>query len=294
MRFTLRQLQVFIAVANHQNLTRAADELSMSQSAASSALKDLEDRYDVLLFDRIGKRLQLNEQGLLIRSKAEALLAQAQELEQALLNHDEIGSLSVGATLSIGNYLAIKLVADYMALHPHAKVHLEVANTAHIVDKVLSYEIDVGLIEGEINHPDLDTSFWRHDELAIFCSPEHPLAQKQRKQESLDEADLLAAPWIMREPGSGTRQAFERVLHHLLPRLKVALELQHTEAIKRATEAGLGIGCLSLITLEDAFKRGSLVRLNLPEYDFTRNLYLIVHRQKYRSAGIQAWLKLCA
>ena len=197
----------------------------------------------------------------------------------------------MGATLSIGNYLAIKLVADYMAQHPHAKVHLEVANTAHIVDKVLSYEIDVGLIEGEVNHPDLDTSFWRHDELAIFCSPEHPLAQKQREQGSLNEADLLAAQWIMREPGSGTRQAFERVLHHLLPGLKDGWVIMGSSNL---TEAGLGIGCLSLITLEDAFKRGSLVRLNLPEYDFTRNLYLIVHRQKYRSAGIQAWLKLCA
>ena len=98
MRYTLRQLEVFLAAAHLQNITRAAESLAMSQSAASSALKELEQQFDVLLFDRVGKRLQLNEQGRLIRPKAEALLAQAQDLEQALLEHAEAGPLKVGAT----------------------------------------------------------------------------------------------------------------------------------------------------------------------------------------------------
>src|SRR5690606_2319777 len=102
-----------------------------------------------------------------------------------------------------------------------------------------------------------------------------------------------SARWILREAGSGTRQAFDRALHGLLPELHITLELQHTEAIKRAVEAGLGIGCLSLITLGDAFKRGSLIRLSVPQRDFSRQLYLIVHKQKYRSAGINAWIEMC-
>ena len=293
MRYTLRQLEVFLAIAHHQNLTKAADELAMSQSAASSALKDLEERFSTQLFDRIGKRLQLNEQGKLLRQKAEALLTQAKDLEDGLVRHSEAGPLSVGATLSIGNYLAVGLVARYMADYPAAKVSLHVANTQEIVEKVLNYELDLGLIEGEINHGDLDIVFWRNDELAVFCHPEHPLAAKQQAQGFISDEDLLGTQWILREKGSGTRQAFERALYNLLPHLTTVLELQHTEAIKRAVEANLGIGCLSLITLKDAFKRGSLVHLNVPNRDFGRQLYVIIRKEKYRSTGIEAWLKHC-
>ncbi|MFY9178683.1 MAG: LysR family transcriptional regulator [Venatoribacter sp.] len=293
MRYTLRQLEVFIAVANHENLTKAAEELSMSQSAASSALKDLEDRYELQLFDRIGKRLQLNEQGQLIRKKAEALLDQAKDLENSLFRHAELGPISVGATLSIGNYLAVNMVAKYKEINPEAKVRLDVANTRTVIERVLNYELDIGLIEGEINHPDLDISPWREDELVVFCSPSHPLVKIQEQRGYITDEDVLAAKWIMREPGSGTRQGFERVMFRLFPRLKVVLELQHTEAIKRAVEANLGIACLSLITLKDAFNRGSLVHLRFPSRDFSRQLYLIVRKEKYRSAGIQAWIDFC-
>lgn len=293
MRYSLRQLEVFLAIAHHENLTRAADELSMSQSAASSSLKDFESQFDIQLFDRIGKRLKLNEQGRQIRSKAESLLAQAKEFEQSLMQHAEAGPLTVGATLSIGNYLAVGLMAEYMEQHPGSRVQLEVDNTAHIAQQVLNYQLDIGLIEGELNHPDLEVIPWREDELAVFCHPEHPLAMKQTSQQPITDDDLCAAQWILRESGSGTRQAFDRAMHGLLPRLTIELELQHTEAIKRAVQAQLGIGCLSLITLEDAFQRGSLVHIQLPKRDFSRTLYLIIHKQKYRSAGLTAWLSLC-
>ena len=290
MRYSLRQLEVFVAIAHEENLTRAADELAMSQSAASSALKDLESQFGLQLFDRIGKRLQLNEQGRLLRPKAEALLAQARDFERSLMQHAEAGPLNVGATLTIGNYLAVGLMAQYMERYPQARVTLDVGNTRQVADKVLNYELDVGLIEGEINHPDLEMRPWRTDELSVFCHPQHPLAQHAGR---LSDDDLRGARWILRESGSGTRQAFDRAMHGLLPDLTIALELQHTEAIKRAVEAGLGIGCLSTITLTDAFKRGSLIQLNVPGRDFSRQLYLIVHKQKYRSAGINAWLTLC-
>jgi DNA-binding transcriptional LysR family regulator len=104
--------------------------------------------------------------------------------------------------------------------------------------KIARFELDVGLIEGEIRHPDLELAPWRDDELVVFCAPQHPLAKRRR----LGERELLAAQWILREPGSGTRQAFDRAMHGLLAQLDVLLELQHTEAIKRAVESGIGIG----------------------------------------------------
>ena len=137
--------------------------------------------------------------------------------------------------------------------------------------------------------PVLQMSPWRDDELALFCAPSHPLAS----QRTLSDADLVAARWVVREAGSGTRQAFDRAMHGLLPDLDLRLNLQHTEAIKRAVGAGLGIGCLSAIALRDAFARGSLIRLEAPQRDWTRKFYFILHRQKYRSAGIQSWLTLC-
>lgn len=289
MYFTLKQLQVFLAVANHENVSRAAQELAMSQSAASAALKELEQRFDVTLFDRIGKRLQLNEQGSALRPRAAALLSQAEELEENLTRHSDIGEITVGATLTIGNYLAIGIMAGFMNEHPSARVELTVENTAAIAARVRNFEIDIGLIEGELQEPDLEVRYWRDDELALFCAPEHPLAQKR----VLTDEDLLAARWIVREQGSGTRQAFDRGMSGILPNIDLRLQLQHTEGIKRAVEAGLGIGCLSKITLQEAFQRGSLVPLSAPHRTWTRKFYFILHRQKFLSTGIKSWIEHC-
>ncbi|NWO06337.1 MAG: LysR family transcriptional regulator [Alteromonadaceae bacterium] len=289
MKYTFRQLEVFLAAARFQNITRAADYLAMSQSAASSALKELENQFDIQLFDRVGKRLQLNELGRLYRPRAEALLAEATELEMALSQHSEIGALKVGATLTIGNYLAVGVMAQYMNTPTRPKVTLEVANTHTIAQRVRDFELDIGMIEGELQATELEMIPWRKDQLVAFCAPDHPLAQKQK----LDDDDLRQATWIMREPGSGTRQSFERGMHGLLPDLRVLLELEHTEAIKRAVEANLGIGCLSEVVLADAFNRGSLVPLSIPHRPFDRQFYFILHKQKYRSAGIDRWIQLC-
>ena len=289
MRFTLKQLQVFLAVASSENVSLAASELAMSQSAASTALKELEHRIGLRLFDRIGKRLQLNEQGTALRSRAEALIAEAEDLENSLIDSSDISELKVGATLTIGNYLAIGIMAEFMKEHPTAKVNLNVENTASIAAKVRNFELDIGLIEGELQAADLDVSYWREDELALFCAPDHPLASKN----TLQDEDLLSADWIIREQGSGTRQAFDRAMAGILPNLKLRLELQHTEGIKRAVEAGLGIGCLSKIALEEAFQRGSLLPLTCPHRDWTRKFYFILHRQKFLSHGIRSWMEHC-
>jgi DNA-binding transcriptional LysR family regulator len=289
MKFSLRQLEVFLATAHFQNISKAADSLAMSQSAASSALKELEQQFDILLFDRVGKRLQLNEQGRLIRSRTEALLEQAQELEQALLQHQEAGPVKVGATLTIGNYLAVTILSDLLQEHPDAEVNLIVANTQNIMQQVLNYDIDIGMIEGEIQHAELDIIPWRTDDLCVFCSPNHPLANRKE----LTDIDLQKNSWVLRESGEGTRQGFDRAMYGILSQIPISVELQHTEAIKRAVSHGLGLGCLSRISVEDALKRGDLIELAVPHRDFERTLYLLLHKKKHRSAGIQRWLNFC-
>ena len=289
MRYTLRQLEVFLATARQQNLSRGAASLAISQSAASDALKELEHQFDLKLFDRIGKRLQLNDNGRLLLPKAEELLNRALELEQSMAHQRGPGTLKVGATLSIGNHLCIPLIDVYRRQYPQSKINLEISNTEIISAKVASFELDIGLIEGEINDPHLEIIPWRDDDLVIFASPRHPLAHKRQ----LSETDLVKTNWVLRENGSGTRQTFNRVMHELLPRLNVVLEIQQPEAIIQAVLTGMGLGCLSRLSLQEYLKRKELVSLSARGLVFRRHFYLIMHRQKFKSAAMKHWLDLC-
>lgn len=289
MRYTFRQLEVFLSTAKFQNISLAANELSMSQSAASSALKDLESRFDTQLFERRGKRLQLSEHGRGVRAKAQAVFDQALQLEQAFNGTDTAAPLTVGATLTIGNYLAVDLVAEHLKVNPEQQLKLHVANTEHIAAGLLNMEFDVGLLEGDVHHRDLELMEWQNDELLVFAAPEHPLAQKA----ALSDEDLLSARWILREPGSGTRQTFDRAMRGLLPQLSIFMELEHTEAIKRAVEANLGLGCLSAICLAPALERGDIKALPVPQRDMRRLFYVALHAKKLRTQAIVNFLGSC-
>lgn len=288
MRFTLRQLQVFTAIARVESVSRAAKALAMSQSAVSGALLDLERQFDVRLFERFGKRLTLSELGRALWPQAEALCEQAHELELDLARQHS-GELRVGATLTIGSHLCPPLMAAFMRENAGARVKLRIANTQEIAHAVKSFAIDVGLVEGELSDPELSVTPWRSDELSVFCSPEHPLARKRK----LTDADLASSSWIVREPGSGTRQAFERALAGLVSQLRIELELTQTEAILGAVEAGLGLGCVSALALEDAFRLGTLVRCRVPHRDFHRSLFFVLHQRKFRTPALERWLALC-
>ena len=289
MRYTLRQLEVFVAVARAGGVSRAARALGLSQSAASGSLADLERQFDLPLFDRIGKRLRLSPRGAALRGSAEAVLDLARDLEHRLENRAPEDRLRVGATLTIGNYVAVPLVARYLRSHPAVALTLDIANTEESARQVANLDLDVGLVEGEVEHPDLETAPWREDELVVFCGASHPLSRKR----SLTDGDLLSAPWVLRERGSGTRQTFDRAMHGLLPRLQVALTLRQTEAIKRAVEAGLGLGCVSRIALEDAFQRGTLKPCRVSHRDFHRQFFFLLHKRKHRDPGIERWLTFC-
>jgi DNA-binding transcriptional LysR family regulator len=289
MRFTLRQLEVFLAVARSDSVSKAAAELAMSQSAVSGALADLEDQFEIKLFDRIGKRLELSELGRSMRARAEALHEQALEFEGQLTRRTDMGLLRLGATLTIGNYLMVPMMARFVRQHAGARVTLHVANTAEIARKVENFELDVALVEGELQQPDLAVTRWRDDELVVFCAPQHPFAKKR----ALSDEDLLRGAWIVREPGSGTRQGFDHAMHGILPQLHIELELQHTEAIKSAVMAGLGLGCVSRLALAEEFRHKSLVPCRVPQRDFRRHFDFVVHRRKYQSPAMRAWLELC-
>ena len=290
MRYTLRQLEVFLAVARTGSLTAASNELAMSQSAASGALKELETRFDTQLFDRVGKRLKINPAGRALQTKAEELLQRASDLQATLSNKGGFGSITVGATMTIGNYLFVDMFTEFKQQYNDADILLSVGNTREIVDKVLSYQVDLGLIEGEVNEPDIDVLPWRTDEMVVVCSPEHPLAKENNP---LTREQLVRLDWIVREKGSGTRQTFERGMYGILQDLNYVLELEQIEAMKRAVTLNLGVSCLSKISVEHELERGDLIELNVKDRSFTRYFYVVLHRDKFLTQDVEKWLDYC-
>ncbi len=289
IKYSLRQLQIFLEVARTQNVSRAAQALHMSQSAASEALLNLQRTYAVELFERQGNKLALSAVGQTLRREAESLLAHCASFEAKLRDHTDIGHIKIGASFTIGNHLVTRYLAGYLAKYPDADVQLDIANTPDVVARVLNYEVDLGMIEGEVQHRDLELIPWREDELVVFCAADHPLARKK----TLTTRDIKSAAWILREPDSGARHTFERALAGLLPDINIYLELKHNEAIKNAVESGLGIGCLSRIVLAKNFANGDLVPLTLPRRDMRRTFYFALPRQQLAMESVTAWMATC-
>jgi DNA-binding transcriptional LysR family regulator len=299
LRFTLRELEVFCAIARQENVHRAADTLALTQSAASQALARLEQALGQALFDRHGRRLVLNENGRLLLSRARALLDQAEDL-QGLLGVGAEGaggdaapfSLQIAASTTIANYLVPAHLAALRRAHPQARVALTVGNTGEVVAAVAALEVDFGLIEGPSHHPELHIEPWREDDLIVFAATTHPLAVG-----GCSLRDLADAPWLLREAGSGTREEVERCLLPLLGRMNVDMELGDSEAIKRAVAAGLGVSCLSSSVVADLLAQGAVVALTdrvpgLPP--LKRMLHCIRHRDRAATRGMARFLEIAA
>lgn len=289
MKYSLRQLEIFVAISRTASVSRAAEELSLSQSATSTALGEFEKQFDLQLFDRVSKSLRINEAGQQLLPRAVELLDRAKEIEALLQGHISFGHMKIGATLTVGNYLVTLLVARFLQTHPDSRIQLQVHNTSAIVQKIANHELDLGMIEGDCDHPDIEVQPWLADELVVFSAPSHPLANLRK----VTTEQLLLESWILREKGSGTRETFNRAFHNYNARLNIRLELEHTEAIKLAVESGLGIGCISRLALKDAFKRGSLVPLVTPQLSLSRYFYFLWHKQKYQTTAMREFLALC-
>lgn len=283
MKITLRQLQIFLAVAQSGSTTAAADAVALSQSAASAALNELEGALQVQLFDRVGKRLVLNDNGRLLLPQAQHMLDAANTIEQQFLTPDQAGAeLHIGASTTIGSYLLPEMIALYRRDHPQLRVRALVANTADIVAAVSNFEVDAALIEGSCHAGDVLVEPWMTDELIVVASPQHPLAQEGKK---LSFKKLSQADWLLREAGSGTREAVEHALLPYLHHLPSACEFGNSEAIKRATAEGMGISCLSRAVVKDLLESGRLIELATPLPVLRRHFYLV--RNKHRVLSLR-------
>ncbi|WP_329846124.1 LysR substrate-binding domain-containing protein [Stenotrophomonas sepilia] len=287
MRLTLRQLQVFVAIADHGSTTAAGQAIALSQSASSAALQELEAHFGTPLFDRIGRRLALNGHGRALLEPARTLLVNAADLERQLAAGGDPSQgaplrLVLAASTTIGNYLLPPRIAELLRHAPQAEVDLRIDNSAGVVAAVQRLDVDAGLIEGPCHERGLQVTAWQQDPLVIVGAADVP------PRWSLDE--LRRARWLLREPGSGTREAVEQALLPHLRGFAQTLQLGNTEAIKQAAIAGLGLACLSRHALEEPLALGRLRVLETPLPPLQRTLWLVRHPGKQWLPGLQALL----
>ena len=278
---TLNQLRIFLAVARREHMTKASEDINLSQAAVSMAISDLEQKLEGPLFERAGRNLKLNDRGRLLRTEASKILHQADDLMFAFTTEDgELrGNLKVGASSTIGNYLLPGIIGQFKEQHPQITVDLEIANTDKIESWLLDFTLDLGLTEGPVQHQDISSVKWLTDRLVVIAAPGY--FPKGKKTLSIDE--LVMVKWIMREKGSGTRDVFERAVHMHLSDLDIFLTFGHTEAVKQAVMSGLGVGCLSWYTVSREIERGNLIPLDVPGVNLERTLRIITREGSYIS-----------
>lgn len=286
MHITLRQLEVFAEVLKSGSTTQASQMLALSQSAVSAALTDLEGQLGVQLFDRVGKRLVVNEHGRLLYPRALALLEQATEIEQ--LFREDNGAIRVYASSTIGNYLLPGMIGRYRRDFPDLPIELSVGNSQDAINAVADFRVDIGFIEGPCHSADIVAEPWLEDELVVFAAPDSPLLEGE-----VTLARLSAQPWILREKGSGTREIVDYLLLAHLPQFRLGMELGNSEAIKHAVRHGLGISCLSRRVITEQLESGKLVEVQVPLPGLNRTLWRIHHRQKHLSNALLRFLRYC-
>ncbi|EEX91545.1 LysR family transcriptional regulator [Vibrio orientalis CIP 102891 = ATCC 33934] len=286
---SLKQLKVFITITQHETLTSASEALFLSKAAVSMALSELEKQIGHSLFDRVNNRLILNQEGQKLLPLADELIERAQDIEQLFDNDQTLtGELKIGASDTIGNQVAPYLLRDFRAETQHTSQSLFISNSALICEKLIDYELDLALIEGKTLHPQLISTQFSEDEMCIVSAPNDPLASRQ----PLTIGALENSDWILREPGSGSREFFLRTVAPRIEHWQESFQLNTTEALLNSVSAGLGLGCLSKLAAEPAIRDGRVVELKL-SLDMKRRFWLLVHKEKYQSPLLKTFIDYC-
>ena len=290
---TLEQLRVFVAVAERQHVTQAAQALNVAQSAVSHAIATLEAQHAARLFDRVGRNIVLTEAGRIFLDEARAVLARADAAELMLneLGGLKRGTLTVQASQTIASYWLPRHLAAFRRAHPQIGVRLGIGNSAQVVSAVEQRLVEIGFVEGPVENEHLTSAPVARDQLVIVVAPDHPWAEA----EALTPADLAAGAWLSREAGSGTRAVFEDAMTKcgLAPSaLNIALELPSNEAVRGAAEAGLGAAALSASVAAPSIEAGLLrvAAFRLPE----RAFHAVRHRERAHCPVADALLAIIA
>ena len=286
----LHLVRIFVAVVEYGSLTRAAEALNISQSAASRDVQELERQLGLALLERRPRGVVPTAAGQELAAHARKIFALEQLAEASLgeLRGLQKGKLAIGASSTIGIYMLPELIGDYHRRYPGIEIFLDIGNTQQIVDHLLEHRLDVAYVEGPVEQAGLQPLPWREDELVLIAAPDHRLAQRQR----IEGRDLASAPFVLREAGSGTREVMEQALAARGIAVEVVMELGSTEAVKQAVAAGLGVSIVSRFTIQLELAVRRLVALPIADLTIRRRLARIQMPDRPSSRALEAWLQV--
>ena len=292
MSITLRQLEIFIAVAETAQVTKASKKLFVTQSAVSMALAELENQLGGSLFDRHGRSLLLNERGRYLLPLSKEILCQVGNVENIMSEKNDTlsGRINVVASTTIGDYILPYLIGAFKRMHPQVHINMLVHHTRYAESLVLDGKVEVGFVEGHVNNPDTVKRLWFEDELVVVAGPTDPLSHKK----TFDvDTDFTNTRWIMREEGSGTVAIFKEKMKEYLDQINVIMEMGHPEAIKKAVESGVGLACLSSLTVCREVEHGWLKTLQFEGVDMKRELQVISRKNQKMNDALAEFLAFC-
>ncbi|MBB3110479.1 DNA-binding transcriptional LysR family regulator [Paenibacillus phyllosphaerae] len=276
MALNFHQLHIFYTVAERGSFSAAAQALHMTQPAVTMQVQSLEDYFGTKLLQRSTKRIELTESGRALMPYALKSIELIRETDAHMSKFTKQlkGRLLLGSSLTIGEYILPRLLGPFGQEFPHIAISLKVMNTAQIVEDILNHQLNFGLVEAPVNHPDIHMEAVMSDELQLVVDKAHPLAALPE----VSLQDAIAYPFVLREQGSGTRLVMEEQMRqmHIDPSdLKIVMELGSTGAVKSAVEAGLGISFLSASSVKHEVALGLIQTIPLTDIKFKRQFYSI-------------------
>ncbi len=286
---TLRHMKIFVSVYQNQGITRAAEELHLAQPSVSLAVRELEEYYGIKLFDRISRRLYVTEQGKMFYDYALHIVSLFDQIEKGVRNWENMGTLRIGSSITIGNVLIPDLVKRFKKTYPDITVNVSIYNSSYLEECIMNNSIDFALIEGIPAYPQIIAEPFMNDNLCLICSPDHPLAI----QEVITPEDLEDYDFILREPGSGGREILESILTANQIHLNTIWESVSNQAIVKAVAENLGISILPYLLVAQDVKEGKVVKREVTGLPLSRKFTIIYHKHKYLTPSAQAFLQMC-
>jgi len=277
MKLSLRQMEIFLNVVKLGHLTHVARDMGLSQSAVSMSIKELENILGRPLFDRINKKLILNEVGRNFHDTIEPIYRRLEDIEYEFQNTEDKGTVRMGASTTIVDYLIPPIVCRYMSDYPDVKIQLKEGNSRQVAMKVKEGELDMAFVEKTIKDNDLISEAIGFDELIIVT------ANAEYSTGSYDLEEIAGERWVLREEGSGTRDSFLDYIKDWSANLNIFLELGHTESIKSILQNGRSFTCTSVLAVQKELEEGKLFKVNVNHFNCTRSFYALYHKDKYRS-----------
>lgn len=285
---TIRHLKIFITVVETGKMSTAAETLFISQPSVSQAIRELESHYHTLLFERLSKKLFITESGKRLYSYAKPAVAQFDLIEENMAQENCVERLRIGGTITLGSSILSYIIRDLKNACPDVKLYSYVNNTRIIEKKLLNMDLDVAIVEGKVRHPDLVSIPLIHDILVLACSSSHPFAGL----ETLPVDALADQDFVMREPGSGTRELFEAFLSHHKLKIHTAFEENTPDAIRNAIKINNCLGVLSIRLLEKDIRNKDIYVFTHSGHEWDRWFSFVYHKDKYFSPAIQKLLEI--